>query len=126
MSTPLQCLPDRTRLTDDDKVLILQLASAGKTQVEIAQVVGCDQTTVSRCLTKFSPTTKLAESRAHNLSLKMIESLNRASKAAEKKGLSAPQTAILEVAGLGGKKEDPGPRVIVQIGVKDSDVSFGG
>ena len=54
-------IPDRARLTRDEVALLLQLHKAGKTQVEIAQVLGIDQSNVSRWLSKLIDTSELAK-----------------------------------------------------------------
>ena len=43
-----------------DEAAILELSAAGKSQVEIAEIVGCHQSTVSRTLTDWADTRGLA------------------------------------------------------------------
>lgn len=123
-NTAPECIPARARLDDADKGMIVFLAGKGKTQTEIAQVVGCDQSVVSRWLQKIEPTVDLAKKRAHNLALPAVESLRRSMRSAEKTGKSGPQEALLKMAGCLGD-ESIGPRVIVQIGIQDSEVQIG-
>ena len=109
------------QLSYADVALILALHDDGKAQTFIAQQLGCDQSTISRILKDFQPTADLAKKRAHRLALPAVESLERAMKAAEKQGKSGPQEAILKISGVLGD-ESKGPQVLVQIGVKDSEV----
>lgn len=116
-------IADFSKLSYAEVALILKLADDGKPQTFIAQQIGCSQPTVSRVMSQFSESSYLAKKRAHSLALPAVESLERAWKAAEKTGKSGPQEAILKIAGMLGE-ETQGPRVIVQIGVKDSDVQI--
>jgi transcriptional regulator len=59
-------IPDRNRLDRDSVALLLSLHKAGKTQVEIAQVLGIDQSNVSRWLAKLVDTTDLAKHTLRN------------------------------------------------------------
>ena len=117
-------ITDFSKLSYAEVALIIKLADDGKTQTAIAQLVGVNQSTVSRVLATFDPTQDLAKKRAHSLALPAVESLERAWKAAEKTGKSGPQEAILKIAGVLGD-ETQGPRVLVQIGIQDSDVQIG-
>lgn len=47
---PEQAIRDYARLTREDIACIRSLNKAGKTQVEIAQIIGCSQPTVSKWL----------------------------------------------------------------------------
>ena len=58
--------PDYTRLTPTDVALILRLSNEGRQQIEIAQVIGCHHSTVSRCLAEFSCTRVMAQARLAN------------------------------------------------------------
>lgn len=116
-------IPDFSKLSYAEVALALKLDADGKTQTFIAQQLGCHQATVSRVLSEFRESSDLAKKRAHALALPAVESLERAWKSAEKTGKSGPQEAILKIAGVLGD-ESQGPRVLVQIGVKDSDVSI--
>lgn len=126
MTTPALAEPitDYSRLSRAEESLVLQLAADGKTQTFIAQQLRCSQSTVSRVIHDFSDTTGLAKKKAHNLALKAVEKLESSMDAAVTKGTSGPMDSILKIAGMMGD-ESAGPRVIVQIGVKDSDVSIG-
>jgi predicted transcriptional regulator len=59
-------ITDRSRLARDQVALLLQLHKAGKTQTEIAQVLGIDQSNVSRWLSKLIDTTDLAKHTLRN------------------------------------------------------------
>lgn len=115
-------IPDYTHLTRSEEALILKLAKDGLTQTAIAQRLECSQPTVSRVINEFSDTSDLGKQKAHNLALKAVLKLEQSMDAAAEKGTSGPMDSILKIAGVLGD-ESQGPRVIVQIGVKDSDVS---
>jgi predicted transcriptional regulator len=61
-----QRIPEYERLTPAKIALILRLAQEDQTQTAIAQIVGCTQPTVSRCLKEFADTRELAKLKAHN------------------------------------------------------------
>lgn len=76
--TALERIPDHTRLSRGDQALILKLREDGRTQVEIAQLVGCHQSSVSRLLQDFSDTRLLARETlrrdAHRFAERVVES----------------------------------------------------
>lgn len=119
-----QPITDYSRLSLADIAHILRLADAKYTQTYIAEQVQCSQPTVSRILNIFSDHRDLAQRRANNASLEMVESMIRGAKKAEEQGKSGPQEGVLTVARLMKSDESSGPKVIVQIGVKDSDVKI--
>ena len=81
---PVNRNPDLSKLTDDDKALIYQLAKQDRTQTEIAQIVGCDKATVSRWLAKLNPTIEVAKQRAQHRALEVLDAaLDGAVKAAK-------------------------------------------
>lgn len=121
LALPLERIDDYSKLDDADKALIYQLHRVEKTQTEIALIVGCSQSAVSRWLKRLNPTDEVAKSYAHNLALKAVLKLETAMDAASDQGKSGPMDSILKIAGVLGD-ESQGPKVIVQIGVKDSDV----
>lgn len=57
---------DYSRLSRDEVAAILNLHRTGKSQVEIAQILGCDHSTVSRWLDKLVDTTELAKHTLRN------------------------------------------------------------
>lgn len=65
-SSALERIPDRSRLTRAEVGALLNLHKAGKTQVEIAQALGIDQSNVSRWLDKLVDTTELAKHTLRN------------------------------------------------------------
>lgn len=89
---PAERIRDMSRLTDDDEVLIWRLHQAGKTQVQIAQIVECDQSTVSRALRKLDDTRDLAKTRLHNEALSLVSSAVDGAKRAAKDG--KPEAAL--------------------------------
>ena len=107
---------DLSKLTDDDKALIYQLAQREMSHREIAQVVGCDHSTVSRWLAKLTPTIDLAKKRAQHRALEVLEAgLDGAIKAARD---GSPEHA-LEVADrldvLARRERDSGARGGIQV-----------
>jgi predicted transcriptional regulator len=58
---PAERITDYTRLNRAEVGSILKLHEAGKTQVEIAQILGCSQPTVSRWLDELVDTRELAK-----------------------------------------------------------------
>lgn len=109
---------DFTRLTPADTALILKLKDAGKTQVETAQIIGCSQSAVSRCLAEFFDTRLEA---AHILRGGASELAKRIVKKA------GPMVALetlrdLEVSQKRAPDQGKGGGVTVVIGVQDSDV----
>ena len=120
----LQPIPNYSRLSRQDEALILKLSDDGKTQTDIAQLIGCSQSTVSVVLNEFLDTRSLASKKANNLSLRAVLKLEESMNPAAESGKSGPMEAILKMAKLLGSEDGAGPKVIVQIGVKDSDVTI--
>jgi transposase-like protein len=58
---PAQPIRDYSRLSRTEVGLILKLSEAGKTQVEIAQTIGCNQSTVSHWLNEFADSRETAK-----------------------------------------------------------------
>lgn len=104
--------------------MILALSDAGKTQTEIAQIVGISQPEVSRTLAEYTPVMELAKRRIDAAQLQAVEGLIDAIPAAVKKGLHGPQVALLEAGGL-IKTQERGTQVLVQIGAGAQDVQIG-
>ncbi len=67
--------PKYKRLTDDQRIAILQLDKTGKSQVEIAQVIGCDQGTVSRWLSQCQDSTAQASTYLRGSALRMARNV---------------------------------------------------
>ena len=72
----MQLVPPREpggQLRPIDEAQILELSAEGKSQVEIAEVVGCHQSTVSRTLAEWSDSRGLARRYAEAKSLEMMQ-----------------------------------------------------
>jgi Homeodomain-like domain-containing protein len=61
------------KLRPIDEATILEMAAAGKSQTEIAQIVGCNQSTVSRTLAEWADSRGLARKYAEAESLEMMQ-----------------------------------------------------
>ncbi len=101
--------------------LILKLsASEGKTQVEIADIMGVTQPTVSRILSEFTDTSLLAKLRLKGSAELMAERVIVASQVAAARGDASPALEVLDridalpkrLSGASGG----GPKVIVVVG----------
>ena len=123
-NTPNTPIPDYSHLSRDEEKRICALSSEGYTQTSIAQLIGCSQSTVSTVLADYTDTKFLAARKADNLALKAVLKLEEAMDPAAESGKSGPMEAILKMAKLLGSEDGSGPKVIVQIGVKDSDVTI--
>jgi hypothetical protein len=75
--------PKYKRLTDDQRVAILKLAKLNKTQVEIAETIGCDQGTVSRWLSQCQDTTEHASTYLRGSALRMARNIVNKGRAAD-------------------------------------------
>lgn len=62
---PAKRIPDHSRLSRTEEILILQLHAEGKTQTAIAQVIGCSQPTVSRVVNDYTDSRVLAKAVLH-------------------------------------------------------------
>jgi hypothetical protein len=72
----MQIAPPREageKLRPIDEATILELAAAGRSQVEIAGIVGCHQSTVSRTLADWADSRGLARKYAEAKSLEMMK-----------------------------------------------------
>ena len=107
--------PDYSRLSRSDVGVLLKLKRDGLTQAEIAQRLGCTQSTVSKWLTDLTDTTEPAKEFLKGSALRMAENI-------VKKGRAADHVAALK--GLSVLQEQANAGVVIQIGVKDSDVSI--
>ena len=67
--------PAYKRLTHDQLVALLDLRKLGKTQVEIAETLGCDQATVSRAIRQFTDTTEQATAYLRGKALHMAKNV---------------------------------------------------
>lgn len=113
-------IPDYSRLSRADEALILKLAEDGRTQTEIAQLIGCSQPTVSDILRDFGDTRILARKRTHNRALDVANAAIEGSIIAANDG--KPEAALelldrLEVAPKRQVDSGKGTQVLIQIGM---------
>lgn len=90
--------PGGKRLSLAQIRLVLELDGAQKTQAEIADVLGCNQSTVSRTLAAFSEDAKSVARLLRGLSDESIEDWREARKVAAKRGDHRPARELLEAA----------------------------
>lgn len=108
--------PKYTRLDRERVQAILDLHKLGKTQVEIAQTLECDQATVSRWLKTLTDSTDLAGAYLRGKALDMAKNVVRNGQARDH---------IQALKGVGVLADDAGQHgLTIQIGIKDSDVTF--
>jgi transposase-like protein len=67
--------PAYKRLTDDQRIAILHLAKTGKTQMQIAETLGCDQATVSRWLSQCQDSSLEATAYLKGSALRMARNI---------------------------------------------------
>ena len=67
--------PAYKRLTQEQIIAMLDLRKLGKTQVEIAETLGCDQASVSRALRQFTDTTEQATAYLRGKALHMAKNV---------------------------------------------------
>jgi len=103
------------RLTDADKAFALRYHAEGLTQVQIAQRLGCDQSNVSRWLSQCQDTTVEASAYFRGRALPMAEKIVKRGR---------PSDLIKALQGVGVLQEERGSGLVVQIGIKDSDVQI--
>ncbi len=104
-----------SRLTRDDLDVLLAMKKAGKTQVEIAQALGCTQGTVSKWITALTDSTDLAKEYLRGKALHMAKNVVKTGQARDH---------IAALKGVGVLADDPTQGLVIQIGIKDSDVTF--
>ena len=103
-------------LGSEQVAAVLQLHKLGKTQTEIAQTVGCDQGTVSRWLSRLTDTTELAGSYLRGSALRMAKNVVKNGQARDH---------IQALKGIGVLADDSASQgLTIQIGIKDSEVTF--
>jgi hypothetical protein len=86
------------RLSATDIRAVLELHDGGYKQVEIAQIVGCSQATVSNTLKAFSDDAKQVARQLRTLTDETIEDWREARKIAAKRGDHRPARELLEAA----------------------------
>ncbi len=99
---------DYGRLSRAEVASLLSLSDAGKSQVEIAQILGCDQSNISRWLSKLRPTTDLAKHRLQNAALELTERLIESADAEQ-------SLEVLDRLDVLSKKRDNGAQSGVQV-----------
>lgn len=107
--------PQYAKLTRSDIGVLLKLKRDGLTQTEVAKRLGCNQSTVSRWWDEFEDTTDQSKAYLRGQALRMAQHI-------VKKGRAADHVAALK--GLSVLQEERSAGVVVQIGIKDSDVSI--
>ena len=93
--------PKYKRLTHDQQLAILRLHKLGKTQPEIAQVIGCHQTSVCRWLQACDDSTAEATAFLRGQALPMAQSIVKYGKAADKVNVLKGINVIEQTAATG-------------------------
>jgi predicted XRE-type DNA-binding protein len=101
------------RLTDLDKAFALRYQQEGLTQVVIAQRLGVTQSAISQWLSKCQDTTAEAGLYFRGRALSMAEKVVKKGK---------PNDLIAALKGVSVLQEERAVGLVVQIGIKDSDV----
>jgi hypothetical protein len=86
------------KLTFSDIELLLRLHDAGKTQVEIASVIGCSQTTVSATLAKLKQTPETVKALMKGETAGVLTNWRKAARIAAKRGDHRPAREWIEAA----------------------------
>ena len=115
VTTPGSNTGKQKRLTDTDKAFALRYEADGLTQVEIAKRLGVTQSAISQWLATCRDTTSEAGLYLRGRALPMAEKI-------VKKG--RPSDLIKALQGVGVLHEERQSGLVVQIGIKDSDVSI--
>lgn len=87
-----------SRLSLADIELALQLKSQGLTQVEIANVLKCSQSTVSQTFSRLEKAPQLVQALAKSEAPDMLQRWIRASRVAAKRGDHRPAREFIELA----------------------------
>lgn len=105
------------RLTQREVALLLQLSELGKSQTEIAQVIGCNISTVSRTLDQWQDNRQVARRFLEANSPKLAKTIVKSKDAA---------TALRTLQKLDVVRDDQasgGSQVVVMIGTSDQPLS---
>jgi DNA-binding CsgD family transcriptional regulator len=86
------------RLSLADTELILKLHANGQQQTDIAQIIGCSQSTVSETIAKLKQSPEITQALMRSDSLSAITDWKRARKQAAKRGDHRPSREWLEAA----------------------------
>lgn len=109
---------DRSQLRRRDDSAILKLRDIGKTQVEIAQIIGCSQSAISKCLAEYEDTRSLAGHILRNGAAKLASTV-----VATKHAPTALEALRdMQVSEKRAPDQGKGGGVQVFIGVQDGDV----
>jgi predicted transcriptional regulator len=106
--------PKYRRITPDQRRVMRQLRQLETPQTAIAQALGVSQSTVSKWLSEMEDTTADASEYFRNQALPMAEKI-------VKKG--RPSDLIKALQGVGVLEQERSAGLVIQIGVKDSDVT---
>lgn len=100
--------------------MVIKLSVAGKTQVEIADIIGCTQPTISRVLSEFTDTTGIAKIRLKGAAELMAERVIQASGVAASRGDASPALEVLDRIDALPKRQtgskEGGTKVVVVVG----------
>lgn len=97
-SEPQSLTTKYTHLSAGDIRLLLELHDAGKTQVEIAGIIGCAQATVSRTLKAFNADSKAVARQLRAYTDEAIDDWRTAKRVASTRGDHRPAREMLEAA----------------------------
>jgi predicted transcriptional regulator len=115
-------IADYTRLSRADEAIILKLAGDGRTQTEIAQLVGCSQPTVSRVIAEFADTRDIARRILHRDAASIAERLTQTKHAPTMLEILRDQKVSEKQAPAGEHRGG----ITVVIGVQAERVQLGG
>lgn len=117
MIAPLRRRGSKLSLTDVG--VALRLAEEGKSQATIAELLGVNQSNVSRALAAFTDTRTIAKSRLNQAADRVAKDALVASAKAAKRGDAAPALEILDRLDVAPRKHQDGSggaKVMVVIG----------
>jgi len=108
----------KKHLTQDQIAKILRLSDEGLTQVQIADAIGVDNSTICRTLANFQDTTDLASRRFKASAIQTAERLIAiAEKSADEDAVIKAAKVGLEVAGLTGQRVTGAGPIAIQVNV---------
>jgi predicted transcriptional regulator len=107
------------KLRPIDEATILELAAEGKSQTEIARVVGCSQPTVSRTLAEWADSHGLARKYAETKSLEMMKRFVKEASPADILKMQARLDVVRE-----DRQVEQHDRVIINVGMPGKPVQL--